>query len=82
MPPQRSLRTSSSSAQRLSEKYKKPAKKLKPELGVEEKIQKRWRSVKDQITDGYLDNALRNVKKSEFMVRNIWRTMTSRIMLI
>lgn len=47
-------------------KYSKPSKKVKPELSREEKLQKKWRSLKDQVNEGFLDNAYKTSRRSEW----------------
>ena len=63
MAAQRSVKASKA-AHNSAEHQKRPPKKVKPELSLAAKLQKRWRSIKDQISSGYLDNALRTAKKS------------------
>lgn len=46
-------------------KYSKTPKKIKPELSTEEKLKKKWRSLKDQVNEGYLENAYKTSKRSE-----------------
>lgn len=58
MPPQRTTKSKDE-----SKSYPRPPKKLKPTLPVEKQMQKRWKSMKDQIGDGYLENALKSCKK-------------------
>lgn len=45
-------------------KYSKPSKKVKPELSKEEKLKKRWKSLKDQVNEGFLENAYKTSKRS------------------
>jgi hypothetical protein len=46
-------------------KYSKPSKKVKPELTKDEKLRKKWRSLKDQVLEGFLENAYKTSKRSE-----------------
>lgn len=46
-------------------KYSKAGKKIKPELTKEEKLQKKWKSLKDQVEGGFLENAYKTSKRSE-----------------
>lgn len=48
-----------------SKLYPRPPKKVKPALPVEKQLQKRWKSMKDQIGDGYLENALKTCRKGK-----------------
>lgn len=45
-------------------KYSKTPKKIKPELSKEEKLKKKWKSLKDQVNDGFLDTAYKTSKRS------------------
>ena len=56
-----SKRASTSASQSA---HRKPATRVKPEVPVGEKVQKLWRSAKDQIQDGYPEHALKTVQKS------------------
>ncbi|KAK9899334.1 hypothetical protein P389DRAFT_47160 [Cystobasidium minutum MCA 4210] len=44
-------------------KYSKAGKKIKPELTKEEKLQKKWKSLKDQVEGGFLENAYKTSKR-------------------
>jgi hypothetical protein len=61
-----SKRASASTSKDGQAKYRKPAKRVKPELPVGEKVQKLWRSAKDQIQEGYPEHALKTVHKSAY----------------
>jgi len=63
MPAQRSSTSKASEAK--ADKYKKPAKKVKLELPLEEKLRKKWHSIRDQIQDGYSEKALKTCKQGE-----------------
>lgn len=66
MPAQRTAQASTSAKTgKTKSKYAlaRP-KRVKPELPVEEKVKKLWRSAKDQIQDGYPAHAVKTVQKS------------------
>lgn len=66
MAPERSTKSKRAGASTSAvHKYSKVAKKVKPELSKEEKLQKKWRSLKDQVEGGFLENAYKTSKRSK-----------------
>lgn len=49
-------------------KYSNAPKKVKPELSKEEKLKKKWKSLQDQVNDGFLENAYKTSKRSRFIL--------------
>lgn len=66
--------TASAVASSSKTKHKKLPKKVKPALSAEEQVEKRWKSIADQINDGYPRHALHNLKKSEQPQDTVSRT--------
>jgi hypothetical protein len=50
-------------------KHQRPARKARPVPSVQERLQKAWRSIKDQVQDGYPEHALKSVNKRELCYR-------------
>lgn len=65
MPPQRTSKAGPSKASVSADRHRKPAKKEKVLLPVEERVRKSWKSIKSQISDGYLEKALKRCDRSK-----------------
>ena len=65
MAPERSAKNNKPAGDASVNQYRKASKKVKPELPKEEKLQKKWRSLKDQVDGGFLENAFKTSQRSE-----------------